>query len=306
MADFSFAVKPGESASEEELLEWLEKARNRDESEIQQNLYTIEEVYGRLDSTTVGAVTDCETQQNVAQKLDQYAHCSSECEICHKSHCLPRDATAQGELAKLKDSIDQSKPWVKDTDPHFKVLDTDDNDVTLKGHKAALNQFRETMNKGVMIGALVCEDEEGNQVVLYGTTGSFPKFADKYSQPIDGFITTADGKKLARNIRNDGEFNVLSGDPILVSTMKGNGNPPGACAAQRMLQQALALKLTPISLAESWYGKSKEGNDIPRRQDHLCASCTTCRKVLSVVLCPDRTSTPKTQTESPSPETEHQ
>lgn len=285
MANSPFTAVPAATASNEEQLAWLEQVRSRPPAEISANLYKIEEVYGRLPDTQLGAVTTCETRQAIQTILDQHAHCSVECGVCHQSHCLPRSTQAKQDLQAFATSIGATTKWDKDSDPHMKVLNQANEDKTAKGSKSALNSFRENMDGGVMIGALRCTDSQGRTVTIYASTGSMPKIPEGQQ------MATKDSLKFAPPINANGDYRVASGAPVKVSQFRGHGNPPGACAAQRALQQALALGLTPVSLAESWFGSSKDG-DPPRVTGHMYASCPTCRNVLATVLCPNRPSPP--------------
>lgn len=273
-------------ANEQQRLAWLDQARQRPANEIVQNLYEIEKIYSTLPDTSLGAVTACPTRTAVKQLLDQHAHCSNPCpnQGCNNQpHCLPRNAAAQQALSGLQTSLTDTKEWKKDSDAHMKVLDGNDADVTAKGKKAALNQFLGKTSEGVMIGALVCRNPQTNQLVtIYASTGSLPKLDDDSHR-----LATTDGLKLSPNIKADGSYLTLSGNPAPLNVFRGNGPPPGACAAQRMLQEALSQGLEPVSMAESWFGANKDGAQ-PRVGSHEYASCPTCKAVLATVLCPNR------------------
>lgn len=278
-----FIAIPATTATEQERLEWLEKVRKQSPAEIEKNLYKVEEIYSSLPDTGIGAVSECATRTAIGKILDEHAHCSVPCEICNKPHCLPRDSAAKADLEELNESLKGARPWNKDSDPHLKIVDLDGKEIVDKGKKAALNTVLSNLGGGAMIGALRCVDGTGKTVILYGATGSMPKGLKDEQR-----VATPDGKPLSPGINAQGNFNVSSGEAVPLSAFRGIGNPAGACAAQRMLQEALALGLKPVGLAEMWFGSDKQGGQMDRLGDHLYTSCPTCKSVLAVVLCPAR------------------
>ena len=61
--------------------------------------------------------------------------------------------------------------------------------------------------------------------------------------------------------------------------IKGGNNPVGVCSAPKMIQQAYALGLEPVAMAEAWMGggSNKDGE--------LVVSCDTCMSNIGVQLC---------------------
>jgi hypothetical protein len=55
----------------------------------------------------------------------------------------------------------------------------------------------------------------------------------------------------------------------------------GACAAPKLLAEALRCKLIPVGLAEFWYGKDTDG----RKHKTKYQSCQYCRSILGFALC---------------------
>ncbi|EHR69960.1 hypothetical protein BurJ1DRAFT_1087 [Burkholderiales bacterium JOSHI_001] len=66
---------------------------------------------------------------------------------------------------------------------------------------------------------------------------------------------------------------------LLRKATAGANNPVGNCSAPKMLQQAYALGLEPVSMAEAWIGggTNKEGE--------LVVSCDTCMSNIGFQLC---------------------
>lgn len=126
-----------------------------------------------------------------------------------------------------------------------------------------------TLRKGYMAGVLRCRHPEtGKTVVLQqfsgGSATSIPGFPlkPKPSEPI--------------------KFKSRGGQTIKFPASKGKGNPPGTCAAQKLISEAQRLGLEIQSMTEFWVGPTNEEG---RRDGHHYESCPTCKKLLPAMLC---------------------
>ncbi|MBL8474397.1 MAG: hypothetical protein JNM98_21595 [Rhodocyclaceae bacterium] len=195
-------------------------------------------------------------------KADHDAH-HVNCPRCNSEHGIDRTPDA-------KAAVDRE---VKELERLAKLPDDSGLDEQQKRDRA-MGKHLETLraNKGgKMIGVLMCEDADGNDVMLRAFSGD-----------VDGQDDVAGW---CQHIPPDGSGAVMhsaNGVPVPLSALPAvSGAPHGVCAAPKLIQEAHRRGLKIVSIAEAWYG----GGDV---QPHgaLVASCTTCRSNLDVQLCP--------------------
>ncbi len=175
--------------------------------------------------------------------------------------------------------------------------------------------------RGLMFGALECQDTDGNTVVLKAFSGQYngewltdgwvPPILDvtkfyQLSNPVDREI-----KRLNRLIAEDGknpelirERKALSQELMktihalylltnfhgktspMAEVFQGGGLPTGAgdCCAPKLLNHATKNRLTPIGLSEFYWGK--ENRSGTRQHGEFYSACTEkCQPILGFMLC---------------------
>lgn len=125
-----------------------------------------------------------------------------------------------------------------------------------------------------MMGVLICRNAQGELVTLAAVSGRNPA---GFSQAVEelGFVA-ADKVEPMRDI---------AGRILYPPPSKGAGkNPPGQCAAPKLLQTAIAQGLTPVSMmTELWFdpGNTQEG----KAHGVSYTSCETCQDNVVRQLC---------------------
>jgi hypothetical protein len=163
------------------------------------------------------------------------------CPICGKTHGVHTDEESDQAAEELQQELDGPDHGLSNTK-------------------------KKGLDKGKMMGAMVCKDAQGNKVTLKAYSGSVGK------STIDGYCPPVENPKppSAYGLPNEEK-----------------ANPPGSCAAPKLIQEAKKRGLEPVAMTEFWYGKSRTESNPKREKGHKYESCSTCQKVVPAMLCPD-------------------
>jgi hypothetical protein len=129
--------------------------------------------------------------------------------------------------------------------------------------------------EGFMAGVLLCRPTSGARTIgMQMHSGRrVPKFPMRPSSLNSVF---------ERSRNEDYEFKTAGGRTVRVKADKNyKGNPPGICAAPRMIAEANERGYKIVSMTEFWIGPPKSG----RRDAHHYESCSTCKQILPAMLC---------------------
>lgn len=194
-------------------------------------------------------------------QLDHDAH-HVPCPRCNTEHGIDRTDDAKAAVDREVKELERLAALPDETG----LNDQQKRDRAMGKHLEALR----AQKGGKMIGVLMCEDSNGDTVMLRAFSGDVAGADDVegWCQHIppngpDAVMKTANGVAVP--------LGALPPSP---------GTPHGVCAAPKLIQEAHRRGLTIVSIAEAWYGDDKV-------QPHgaLVASCTTCRSNLDVQLC---------------------
>ena len=168
-----------------------------------------------------------------------------------------------------------------------------------EGEKLISTDYLFGKARGQMFGILVCEDKEGNEVVLKAFSGQYdgvwliPGWVGPVADPLcfDQIVKANDGalhaltdkitsgkyvdslllvqqrRALSQSVLQElyrlYEFRCIDGSTKTLSDIFGSKLPPtgtGDCCAPKLLHWALSNNLRPISMAEFFYGRANRSS----------------------------------------------
>lgn len=164
--------------------------------------------------------------------------------------------------------------------PDYRLPESNESRDAVTQFGTDLQNNPTTGNKAGMIGALVsnCPGPPPHKDTLLAVAG-----APTGKVAFKGWAGVAGAGKSATNF--------TPGSPVTVQTVRGPAqitkppagtHPPLQCAAQKLIQTALAKGCKPASMTEAWMVK-QDGGDTT----HSVASCPTCQDNIARMLCPD-------------------
>ncbi|MBZ4417983.1 DUF4150 domain-containing protein [Myxococcus sp. RHSTA-1-4] len=161
--------------------------------------------------------------------------------------------------------------------------------LLVRGHQASFKQaVVERENKGFMLGVLKCRTRDGRTVHLRAMSGMFDKELGIALDPTFEVGPKIDGAKLNKAMKIQEQR--LAERPrhgFRMKSLKGenpNANPPGNCAAPRLLLYAMDRGWEPVEMVEQWFGPATEAKE--HGQEY--PPCETCRRLVPVLLCEAR------------------
>ncbi|WP_258182887.1 DUF4150 domain-containing protein [Enhygromyxa salina] len=165
---------------------------------------------------------------------------------------------------------------------NFPLGEDEDSQEATQEFGTAIQQGNTTKNKQGMIGAMVCECPPDQQKHTYVAVAGKPTGATSF-KGWEGVATDA-GMTPARNVVPADPMTVTSarGEQVVLRKSPDSNNPPGQCAAQKLIMTALEKGCTPVSMTET-YMKKQDGGD----SAHSVTSCPTCVDNISAMLCPN-------------------
>lgn len=161
--------------------------------------------------------------------------------------------------------------------------------LLVRGLHAAFTQtVKQRDDNGFMLGVLKCRMRDGRIVYLRAMSGMFNRAQGIALPPDFPVALGVDGAKLNKAMKLQTQrLAERQKHGFLLRDLKGkssNANPPGNCAAPRLLFYAMSRGWEPLELVEQWYGpatnKHEHGVDAP--------PCETCCRLLPVLLCEAR------------------
>ncbi len=154
------------------------------------------------------------------------------------------------------------------------------------------NIFKQTVKQrgdnGLMLGVLKCRMRDGQTIHLRAMSGMFDQLLGIALPPGFPVAPGVDGARLnkamkfqTQRLAERREHGFLLRD---LAGKSKHANPPGNCAAPRLLLYAMSRGWEPLEMVEQWFGPATEvkehGQDYP--------PCETCRRLLPVLLCEAR------------------
>jgi uncharacterized Zn-binding protein involved in type VI secretion len=149
------------------------------------------------------------------------------------------------------------------------------------GDEIAKNPEATTGAKQGMVGALVCECPPDDAKHTYVAVAGKPTGKSSFKGWAD--VATAANMTPAANI--------TPSDPMTVKTIRGGTvqirkpvdgtHPPGQCAAQKLIIQALENGCKPKAMTETWVKKGETSSN------HSIPSCPSCKDNIAAMLCPN-------------------
>ncbi len=175
----------------------------------------------------------------------------SDCQVCGKKggHPLPADKPRK----KKEKRADSQK----------------------KAEVAYRNSPPDRDGSGYMIGVLIAKDSRGNRVTLRACSG----------RPPAGFLPIPEPQlNLLSKLRKGDTLTTVGERRVRLKRKPGfDSTPPGNCAAPKLIQAAIEQGLTPLAMTEFWRGPTLG----PYRDANHAASCSTCKRILPALLCPE-------------------
>lgn len=204
--------------------------------------------------------------QEFERTLDQAAH-HVDCERCPAGHGIDRTAEAKAQVIRMVDDL-LTMPNLPPPD------DPTEYSELMRSTGARLQELHQSGGK--MIGVLKAQHPDGRIETIYGFSGDMPKPDGPADDDVPGW---------APHIPPEGGvMQTANGVAVPLDALPdvGDGTPHGVCAAPKMIQEAYRRGLTPVAIAEAWFGVGP-----PQTQPHgaLVASCSTCMANLPIQLC---------------------
>jgi len=123
---------------------------------------------------------------------------------------------------------------------------------------------------GYMAGNLIAKDKNGRKIVLRAASGRTP----------EGFLPIPNPQL---DLIGKNPWKTVGGRTIMIHPNPDDAQPPGNCAAPKLIVAAIEQGLKPVAMTEFWRGPTAG----PYTDGNHYESCATCRRVLPSLLCPE-------------------
>lgn len=123
---------------------------------------------------------------------------------------------------------------------------------------------------GYMAGNLVAKDKNGRKIILRASSGRTPEGFRPMPNPQPELVRT-------------NPWQTVGGRTIMIHPNPADAQPPGNCAAPKLIVAAIQQGLKPVAMTEFWRGPTAG----PYSDGNHYESCSTCQRVLPSLLCPE-------------------